>query len=249
MLHFDKLQSKVSQWWTFYSDRTRIKSLFRRWKNIGMVFEKLYRNTLSKQFIVFVLYKPQYLSTVYRSILTSSGTHDNLKVFCKCSTSARSLSAWLSRVFAWKKRLFATQCTSNRRKTEYRRTILKDLKSSLKTNLVNSCFRFLTNFGHFVNKCSFTLHQTTNKNFFNINTGVPISRYESVFCKLTFSQKSKKRAKGQIPVIFCLFSTPSVLEKTVTEICMVAENSANRKILISGSEINFLIRAPAGNQV
>ena len=61
MPHFDKLQSKVSQWWTFYSDRTRIKSLFKRWKDIGMVFEKLYRNTLSKQLIVFVLYKPHYL--------------------------------------------------------------------------------------------------------------------------------------------------------------------------------------------
>ena len=57
---------------------------------------------------------------------------------------------------------------------------MKDLKSSLKTNLVNSRFRFLTNFGHFVNKCSFTLHQTTNKNFFNMSRGVPISRYECV---------------------------------------------------------------------
>ena len=66
------------------------------------------------------------------------------------------------------------------------------LKPSLKTNLVNSCFRFLTNFGHFVNKCSFTLRQTTKKNFFNISTGVRISRYESVFRKLTFSQESKK---------------------------------------------------------
>ena len=118
MLHFDKLQSKVSQWWTFYSDRTKIKSLFRRWKNIGMVSEKLYRNTLSKQFIVFVLYNPQYLSKVLRSVLTSSGTHDNLKVFCKCSTSARSLSAWLSRVFAWKKRPFVAQCTSSIRKIQ-----------------------------------------------------------------------------------------------------------------------------------
>ena len=58
-----------------------------------MVSEKQYRKTLSKQFIVFVLYKPLHLSKVLRSILTSSGTHDNLKVFCKCSTSARSLSA------------------------------------------------------------------------------------------------------------------------------------------------------------
>ena len=48
MLHFDKPQSKVSQWWTFYSDRTRKKALLRRLKNIGMASEKLCRNTLSK---------------------------------------------------------------------------------------------------------------------------------------------------------------------------------------------------------
>ena len=45
-MQFDKFQSRVSQWLKFYSDRTKIKSLLRRLKNIGMVSEKLQRNTL-----------------------------------------------------------------------------------------------------------------------------------------------------------------------------------------------------------
>ena len=35
----------ASYWWKFYSDRTRTKPLLRRLKNIGMAYEKLYRNT------------------------------------------------------------------------------------------------------------------------------------------------------------------------------------------------------------
>ena len=35
------------QWWKFHSERTRIKSHLRRLKNVGMVTEKLYRNTLN----------------------------------------------------------------------------------------------------------------------------------------------------------------------------------------------------------
>ena len=46
-LHFDKLQFIVNHWWKFCGDRTRIKTLLRRLKNIGMVCEKLYRNTLT----------------------------------------------------------------------------------------------------------------------------------------------------------------------------------------------------------
>ena len=188
MLHFDKLQSKVSQWWTFYSDRTKIKSLFRRWKNVVMVSEKLFRNTLSKQFIVFVLYKPQYLSKVHRSILTSSGTHDNLKVFCKCSTSARSLSAWLSRVFAWKKRPFAAQCTSNRRKIQtYWKTwnlawkltswiaasVSWRILAILLTNVASHCIK-------------------PQIRIFLISAEAFQSHVTNLFCKSTFSQKSKK---------------------------------------------------------
>ena len=45
--YFDKLQSNVSQWWKFHSDRTRIKSLLRRLKNKVIVTEKLRRNTLN----------------------------------------------------------------------------------------------------------------------------------------------------------------------------------------------------------
>ena len=45
-LHFDNLQFIVNHWWKFCSDRTRIKSLLRWLENIGMVLQKLYRNTL-----------------------------------------------------------------------------------------------------------------------------------------------------------------------------------------------------------
>ena len=49
-LNFDTLhtQFRVNQWWKFCSDRTRIKSLLRWLKNIGMVSQKLYRNTSSE---------------------------------------------------------------------------------------------------------------------------------------------------------------------------------------------------------
>ena len=43
---FDKFQSMFNHWWKLYSDQTRIKSLLKRLKNIGMAFEKLYRNNL-----------------------------------------------------------------------------------------------------------------------------------------------------------------------------------------------------------
>ena len=39
-----------NHWWNFYSDRTRIKSLLKRLKNIGMASKKLYRNTLKCHF-------------------------------------------------------------------------------------------------------------------------------------------------------------------------------------------------------
>ena len=46
--HFDKFQFIVNYWWKFYSDQTRIKSLLKWLKNIGMASEKLlYRNTLN----------------------------------------------------------------------------------------------------------------------------------------------------------------------------------------------------------
>ena len=45
-LRFDKFQSMFNHWWKLYSDQTRIKSLLKRLKNIGMAFEKLYRNNL-----------------------------------------------------------------------------------------------------------------------------------------------------------------------------------------------------------
>ena len=46
-LHFHKFQSIANCWLRFYSDQTRIKSLLKRLKYIGMASEKLYRNTLS----------------------------------------------------------------------------------------------------------------------------------------------------------------------------------------------------------
>ena len=151
-----------------------------------MVFEKLYWNTLSKQFIVFVLNKPQYRSTVHRSILTSSGTHDNLKVFCKCSTSARSLSACLSRVFAWKKRPFAAQCTSNRRKIQtywnptwkltswIAASVSWRILAILLTNVASHCIKPQI-------RIVLILVQASQ------------SHVTSVFCKLTFSEESKKK--------------------------------------------------------
>ena len=45
-LHYDKDQFIVNHWWKFCSDRTRIKSILRRLKDIGMVSWKLYPNTL-----------------------------------------------------------------------------------------------------------------------------------------------------------------------------------------------------------
>ena len=44
---FNKFQSIVSHWWKFCSDQARVKSLLKRLKNIGMVSEKVYRNTLN----------------------------------------------------------------------------------------------------------------------------------------------------------------------------------------------------------
>ena len=43
---FDKLHFVGNHWCKVCSDRTRIKSLLGRLENIGMVSEKLYRNTL-----------------------------------------------------------------------------------------------------------------------------------------------------------------------------------------------------------
>ena len=40
-LHFDNFQSIVNHRWKFYSDPTRMKSLLKRLKNIGMASEKL----------------------------------------------------------------------------------------------------------------------------------------------------------------------------------------------------------------
>ena len=45
---FDKFQSTVNHWRTFYEDLTRIKSLLKRLKNIGMRSEKIYPNTLNQ---------------------------------------------------------------------------------------------------------------------------------------------------------------------------------------------------------
>ena len=45
-LHYDKDQFIVNHWWKFCSDRTRIKSILRRLKDIGVVCWKLYPNTL-----------------------------------------------------------------------------------------------------------------------------------------------------------------------------------------------------------
>ena len=63
----------------------------------------------------------------------------------------------------------------------------------------------------------------------------------------TSSEKSINTCRNQVPglshasygveskcVIFCLFSTPSVLEKTVTAICMVAENCQSKNPHIEG---------------
>ena len=44
---FNKFQSIVNHWWKFCSDQAREKSLLKRLKNIGMVSEKVYRNTLN----------------------------------------------------------------------------------------------------------------------------------------------------------------------------------------------------------
>ena len=41
-----KPQFVINIWWKFCNDRTRIKSLLRRLKNIGVVSQKQYRNTL-----------------------------------------------------------------------------------------------------------------------------------------------------------------------------------------------------------
>ena len=57
-LHFEKFQSIVNHWWKFYSDQTRIKSLLKRLKNIGIASEKLYRNALKAAFeLCFKRYK------------------------------------------------------------------------------------------------------------------------------------------------------------------------------------------------
>ena len=63
----------------------------------------------------------------------------------------------------------------------------------------------------------------------------------------TSSEKSINTCRNQVPglshasygveskyVIFCLFSTPSVLEKTVTAICLVAENCQSKNPHIEG---------------
>ena len=44
---FNKFQSIVNHWWKFCSDQARVKSLLKRFKNIGTVSEKVYRNTLN----------------------------------------------------------------------------------------------------------------------------------------------------------------------------------------------------------
>ena len=53
----DKCQFIFNHWRKFCSDRRRIKTLLRRMKNIGVVFEKLYRNTLMSRAVCHCLVK------------------------------------------------------------------------------------------------------------------------------------------------------------------------------------------------
>ena len=55
-LHFSKLQSIISQWRKFYSDWTRIKSLLKWLKNIGMASKKLGRNALTDPKVITTFY-------------------------------------------------------------------------------------------------------------------------------------------------------------------------------------------------
>ena len=89
----------------------------------------------------------------------------------------------------------------------------------------------------------YTVPTTPLDNFDILEAVKPVS----VPGRFFFSEKSIYTCKNQVPglshasygveskyVVFCLFSTPSVLEKTVTEICMVAENYQSKNPHIEG---------------
>ena len=94
-LHFHKFQSIANCWLRFCSDQTRIKSLLKRLKYIGMASEKLYRNTLSflrKTFLWLQSHCYSYPQFPH-SLLGTHGDHDPPPLWTKYEENKRPVDS------------------------------------------------------------------------------------------------------------------------------------------------------------